>query len=214
MAELTSSLASTVGFENAESHLLVRLKERDEQAFAEVFHLYKNLVYNLSYKLLADKAEAMDVTQEVFLTLYRKIHRFRGDCTLKTWLYRVTFNQAANRNRWWKRRFQHRTESLSLNLNGKESVRSWEPVSQEPPCDRTLYAQEIQKALQEGLTRLPFEQRAAVVMRDLQGLTYEEIAEISGVRVGTVKSRIARGRETLREALKPFYYGTPSGEQS
>ncbi len=99
MAELTSPIGSPIRFEQAESLLVVRLKEGNEQAFAEVFHLYKNLVYNVALKLLADKTEAMDITQEVFLTLYRTIHRFRGDSTLKTWLYRVTLNQAASRNR-------------------------------------------------------------------------------------------------------------------
>jgi RNA polymerase sigma-70 factor (ECF subfamily) len=168
MGELTGSFGSRIGFQESED-LVVRLREHDEQAFAEVFHLYKDLVYTLSVKLLSDKSEAMDVTQEVFLTLYRKISSFRGECSLKTWLYRVTLNQAANRNRWWR--------------------------------------VEIQKALQEALDALPFEQRAAVLLRDVQGLSYEEVAEVVGAEVGTVKSRIARGRERLKERLKAYREG-------
>ncbi|MBI4444289.1 MAG: sigma-70 family RNA polymerase sigma factor [Acidobacteria bacterium] len=93
MAELTSAFP-TASIEQTENVLLVKLRERDEQAFEEVFFLYKELVYNLAFKLLKDKAEALDVTQEVFLTLHRTIHRFRGECKLKTWIYRVTINHA------------------------------------------------------------------------------------------------------------------------
>lgn len=205
MAELTGSIASDVALQDGETLLVARLKEGDEAAFAEVFHLYKNLVYNLSWKMLADKAEAMDVTQEVFVTLYRKIDRFRGECTLKTWLYRVALNQAANRNRWWKRRLRHRTLSLGLALNGHASAA--ELPCDGPGSDRRFFAVEIQEALQESLKCLPFEQRAAVIMRDVEGLSYEEIAEVMGVQMGTVKSRIARGREMLRKLLKPYREG-------
>jgi RNA polymerase sigma-70 factor (ECF subfamily) len=205
MGELTGSFGSRIGFQESED-LVVRLREHDEQAFAEVFHLYKDLVYTLSVKLLSDKSEAMDVTQEVFLTLYRKISSFRGECSLKTWLYRVTLNQAANRNRWWRRRFLDRTESLSLGLkdNGQPVP---DPVSNQPRPDRAAFAVEIQKALQEALDALPFEQRAAVLLRDVQGLSYEEVAEVVGAEVGTVKSRIARGRERLKERLKAYREG-------
>lgn len=212
MGELTGSIGG-FQFEHTESLLLVRLKEHDEAAFAQVFRLYKSLVYNLSSKLLADKAEAMDVTQEVFLTLHRKIHEFRGDCSLKTWLYRVTVNQAANRNRWWRRRLRHRTISLDLDLR-KDGRGVTEPVSEDAAGDRKIFSLEIQKALQESLKQLPFEQRAAVTMRDVQGLSYEEIAQVMGSRVGTVKSRIARGRERLRELLKPYRNGLPRSGSS
>jgi len=148
----------------------------------------------------------MDITQEVFLTLFRKIHNFRGDCSLKTWLYRVTLNQAANRNRWWRRRFRNQTESISLKLKDDGPVTP-DPVSDSPWPDRVLYAEEIQRALQLALEDLPFDQRAAVVLRDVQGLSYEEIAEVVGAEIGTVKSRIARGRERLKDRLKPYREG-------
>ncbi|RPJ86526.1 MAG: sigma-70 family RNA polymerase sigma factor [Acidobacteria bacterium] len=205
MGELTGSVGSRIGLHEAED-LVVRLREHDEQAFAEVFQLYKDLVYTLSVKLLSDKTEAMDITQEVFLTLFRKVHCFRGDCSLKTWLYRVTLNQAANRNRWWRRRFRNQTESLSLRLK-EDGYCIPDPAGDEPWPDREVYAAEIHKALQVALNELPFDQRAAVVLRDVQGLSYEEVAEIVGAEIGTVKSRIARGRERLKDRLKPYREG-------
>lgn len=205
MRELTGSLSSGVTFEESEQ-LVVRLKEGDETAFEQLFILYKDLVYTLAFRLLADKTEAMDVAQDVFLTLFRKIHSFRGDASIKTWLYRVTLNQASNRNRWWKRRFRDRTLSLKLARNGKEGDFLDLP-SRSPEPDRSLYSREIQEALSACLKRLSFEQRVAVVLREVEGLAYEEIAEITGVQVGTVRSRIARGRERLRQLLREYQEG-------
>jgi RNA polymerase sigma-70 factor, ECF subfamily len=205
MGEMTGSISAGVSLHESDS-LVVRLKECDEAAFNEVFHLYRDLVYTLSCKMLADKADAMDVTQEVFLILYRKIGNFRGDCSLKTWLYRVTLNQAANRNRWWKRRFMYRHDSLSLTIGRNGQTRE-DPVSDQPTPDRKVFSLEIQKALQKALSKLPFDQRASVILRDVHGLTYEEIAEVLEAQVGTVKSRIARGREKLKDLLKPYREG-------
>ena len=203
MAQLTHTIHPRAGFEEAEG-LVLRLKEKDEAAFEEVFQLYKDLIFNLSFSMLADKSEAMDITQEVFLTLFRKIHRFRGECSLKTWLYRVALNQVSNRNRWWRRRFRHRTISLDLNPT-LEQPKSVDLISDGPGPDRQLLSREVRKALREGLDQLPFEQRAAVTLRDMHGLRYQEIADVLGANMGTVKSRIARGRERLREFLKPYW---------
>lgn len=207
MDDYIGSLRSELAFESAEA-LVVRLKAREETAFSEAFALYHDLVYSLAYKMLADKTAAMDVTQEVFLILFRKIDRFRGDCSLKTWLYRVTLNQAANQNRWWKRRLLERTISLNLDVVRGEAS-AGDPVSPRPLADREVHSKELRAAIESGLSQLPFEQRAAVILRDLQGASYEEISEICGVNVGTIKSRIARGRERLREILRAF---DPQGE--
>ena len=203
MGELTHSIDCRAGFEEEES-LVLRLKEKDETAFAEAFQLYKDLIFNLCFNMLADKSEALDITQEVFLTLYRKVHRFRGKCSLKTWLYRVALNQVSNRNRWWRRRFRHRTISLSLNGTSDEK-KTVDLVSDRPQPDRLLLSLEVRKALREGMDQLPFEQRAAVTLRDMHGSSYQEISDVLGVQVGTVKSRIARGRSRLRELLKPYW---------
>lgn len=207
MAELTSPLTARIGLNRTES-LVERLKEGDEAAFEEVFRLYKDMIYGLAFRLLADKADAMDVAQDVFLTLHRKIHQFRGDCALKTWLYRVTLNQAANRNRWWKRRKKDRTISLGLDKGSDEAI-PLEPGCDRPDQDHQLYSQELQHALQDSLNALTFDQRAAVILRDVQGLTYEEIAQLLHAELGTIKSRIARGREKLRDLLQPYNPGRP-----
>lgn len=205
MAEMTSSISSRLELTQVES-MVDRLKAGDEAAFEEVFSIYKDMVYGLAYRLLADKGEAMDVTQEVFLTLHRKIGKFRGECSLKTWLYRVAFNQAANRNRWWKRRRKDRTRSLSITY-GPDDEHRIDPDDVRPKPDHQLYSQEVQQALQKCLARLPFDQRAALVLRDVQGLTYEEIADLTGAQLGTIKSRIARGRSRMRRMLRPYCEG-------
>ena len=205
MGEFASSITSRVAFHETED-LVVRLKEGDDVAFLEVFQLYKDLIYNLAVSMLADKSEAMDITQEVFLTLHRKIHQFRGDSSLKTWLYRVALNQAANRNRWWKRRRRNRTISLSL-TTPENGERERELISDGIGPDRQMLSSELSQALRDGLDRLTFGQRAAVTLRDVHGLSYQEISSVQGVHVGTVKSRIARGRETLRENLRPYWEG-------
>lgn len=205
MGEFTNFITSRVGFHETED-LVVRLKEGDDIAFEEVFQLYKDLVYHLALKMLADKSEAMDVTQEVFFTLHRKIHQFRGESSLKTWLYRVALNQAANRNRWWKRRRRSRTISLSL-TTPENGERELELISDGVGPDRQMLSSELCQALRDGLDQLTFEQRAAVTLRDVHALSYEEISHVQGVHVGTVKSRIARGRGRLREHLKPYWEG-------
>ena len=205
MAELTHSISSEATFGQSD-RLVLRLKEGEEAAFTEVFHLYKDLVYSLAGKLLADKAEAMDVTQEVFLTLFRRIGTFRGDSSLKTWLYRVAVNQAASRNRWWRRRFWSRTTSLGLGTESEGSL-PFEVPFDGPSPSRECESSELRKRLVESLHALPFEQRVTITLREVEGLTYEEIAEITGVSIGTVKSRIARSRERLREQLREFRGG-------
>jgi RNA polymerase sigma-70 factor (ECF subfamily) len=206
MAELTRSFGPEQSFDQSDQ-LVVRLLEGDKTAFTEAFHLYKDMVYTLAFKLLTDKTESMDVTQEVFFTLYRKISGFRGECSLKTWLYRVTVNEAANRNRWWRRRFRDRTLSLSLGIS-RDNLRPLELPSKGESPARTCFSREVKDALEEGLRNLPFDQRVAVALRDVEGLSYEEISEITGTHPGTVKSRIARGREKLRQLLEKYRGGT------
>lgn len=203
MTELTRRISSSEALTESDQ-LVLRLKEGDERAFAEAFQLYRDFVYRLAVKLLNDKAEALDVTQEVFVTLFRKVGAFRGDSQLKTWLYRVAINQATNRNRWWRRRFRHRTICLDLSAHSRRSLLQSRTPSPAAEC----YSRELREAMQRSLQELPFDQRVAVVLCDVDGLSYEEIAELTGTKVGTVKSRIARGREKLRTLLHPCWKGS------
>ena len=206
MTELTQSISSNDALTQSDQ-LVLRLKEGDERAFVEAYHLYKDFVYTLAFKLLNDKAEAMDITQEVFVTLFRKVAAFRGDSQLKTWLYRVAINQAANRNRWWKRRFRHRTVSLDLASRATMAIRPvFHSDCRSPAVE--CYSRELREALQKSIRELPFDQRVTVILRDVDGFTYEEISELTGANIGTVKSRISRAREKLRTLLHPYWKGS------
>jgi len=207
MIDFTRTVAQEDSFSGIETdQLLERLQQGDETAFAEIFDLYKDMVYTLAHKLLVEKTEAMDVTQEVFINLFRRVGSFRGECTLKTWIYRIALNQAANRNRWWKRMSRDHALSLSLDQFSQENV-SFDISSRRPSPARQMFDSEIRDRFTKGLGELSFDQRVAVVLRDVEGLSCEEIAEITGVQIGTVKSRIARGREHLRRILEEFRGG-------
>ena len=152
----------------------------------------------LAFHLLGDRDEALDLSQEVFLRVFRTLGSFRGQSALRTWIYRIVINQARNRHRFWRRR--HRADQVSLDqhiathgefLSGGEST-----------PDRMLAQKELAVRLQRALDHLPFDQRTAIVLREIDGLSYEEIAFSLGVAVGTVKSRLTRARQALRLELR------------
>lgn len=170
--------------------------------FEELFERYNSMVFHLTYRILGDREEALDVSQEVFLTIYRKMDCFRGESSPKTWIYRIAINRASNRCRWWSRLRRRGTISLDEHLS-KERARSLsetlESGGRSP--EESLLMEEERVEIERSLLRLPVQQRIAVVMRDIEGLSYEEIAESMQVSLGTVKSRIARGREELKRRL-------------
>lgn len=206
MSELTRPISPEETFCESD-RLVLSLKAGEEWAFAEAFHLYKDMVYSLACRLLSNKSEASDVTQEVFLTVFKKIGSFRSESSLKTWIYRVTIRHAASRNRWWNRRFWNHTISLDLGIQRGNGIRPLELPGRDRSAVRECHSRELRRVLGESLQQLSFEQRVVVTLRDLEDLTYEEIAELTGANVGTVKSRIARGREKLRVLLKDFRGG-------
>lgn len=181
---------------HSDDALLEALRQGDLRAFEVTFHSYKTLVYNLSYRILLDRDDALDVSQEVFLTLFQKIAHFRGDCSLKSWIFRITFNKSLNKRKWWRRRGRFKTEPLSV--FHAERIRSSEA---ERP-DSCLQCQEIEDLVRSAMGKLPLVQRAVVLLRDLEGCSYEEIAEITGASIGTVKSRIARARAAIQHDLR------------
>lgn len=171
-------------------------------SFEELFERYSSMVFHLTYRILGDREEALDVSQEVFLTIYRKMSCFRGESSLKTWIYRIAINRASNRCRWWNRLRRRGTVSLDEHLS-REHARSisetLESGGKSP--EQALLMEEERAEIERSLLRLPVPQRVAVVMRDIEGLSYEEIAESLQVSLGTVKSRISRGREELKRRL-------------
>lgn len=167
--------------------------------FDQIFERYRSMVYGLAVNILGDREEALDVSQEVFLTVYRKLDTFRGESSLKTWIYRIAARRAANRFRWWNRLRRRGTVSLEEHLVQNPNDELFYNLRAQGRTPEEALAFEEEHAEVERLLRdLPLPQRMAVVMRDIEGLSYEEIAETLEVSLGTVKSRIARGREGLK----------------
>ena len=157
------------------------------------------MVYQLSLNLLGDHNEALDLSQEVFLRVFRTIHAFRGHSALRTWIYRIVVNQARNRQRWWRRR--HRSQQVSLDEHIRDHGDLPEPAHNGSP-DRLLGQKQLAERIRAALEHLPFDQKTALVLREIDGLSYEEIGFSLGIAVGTVKSRLARAREALRAQLR------------
>ena len=183
----------------ADLHLVETLREGSETAYEELLLRFQQPVYALALRLLDDQGEACDVVQEVFLKVFRNVGSFRGQSTLKTWIYRITVNEAHNARRWF---FRHRRAEVELDKNPEES-RNWKEII--PDRGRSPFEEAFNSEqhimIEAALKRINPIFREAVALRDISDLAYEEIAEILGVSLGTVKSRILRGREALREEL-------------
>ena len=182
-----------------EAGLIQRCAARDEDACAELVRDNQRMVYQLSLNLLGDHNEALDLSQEVFLRVFRTIHGFRGQSALRTWIYRIAVNQARNRQRWWRRR--HRAQQVSLDDHLRDHGDFPEQNDLVSP-DRLLGRKELASRIRTALDCLPFDQKTALVLREIDGLSYDEIGFSLGIAVGTVKSRLARAREALRAQLR------------
>ena len=194
--------------------IVAELKAGSEEAYAWLIAQYQPPVYNLVYRILNDSAEAADTTQEVFLKVFRGMDRFNGASSLKTWIYRIAVHEASNRRRWW---FRHRSKETSME-NSEEQ--SFEPsvalkdrlvddsTSPFDDCART----ELKGQVEAALAQVPEPYRTALVLRDMEELSYEEIAEITASTMGTVKSRITRGREQLRKKLERYLRDTKKSQ--
>ena len=181
-----------------EAALIQRCAAGDDAAFADLVAEHQRMVVQLAMNLLGDRDEALDLSQEVFLRVFRTIDRFRGQSSLRTWIYRIAVNQARNRHRFWRRR--HRADQVSLD---DHVAAHGELVSSgQPTPERALAQKELAARLQSALNSLPFDQRTAIVLREVDGLSYDEIAFSLGVAIGTVKSRLTRARQALRVALR------------
>jgi RNA polymerase sigma-70 factor (ECF subfamily) len=179
--------------------LVEALRGGEEQAYEELLTRFQQPVYALALRLLDDPAGASDVVQEVFLKVFRSIASFRGQSTLKTWIYRITVNEAHNARRWF---FRHRRREVDLD-SSPDDTRDWKeniPDESRTPFDQA-FGSEQRRMVEAALEKINPIFREAVVLRDISDFSYEEIAEILGVSLGTVKSRILRGREALREEL-------------
>jgi len=181
-----------------EAALIQRCNTGDEDACAELVAEHQRMVFQLAFNLLGDRDEALDLSQEVFLRVFRTLPAFRGQSALRTWIYRIAVNQAANRQRWWRRRHRSAQVSLDEHLRLHGDIR--ETADGSTP-DRVLAQKEIASRLWRAMEHLPFDQRTAIILREVEGLRYDEIAFSLGVAVGTVKSRLTRARQALRTEL-------------
>jgi RNA polymerase sigma-70 factor, ECF subfamily len=181
-----------------EAALVQRCAVGDELACAELVDEHQRMVYQLALHLLGDHNEALDLSQEVFLRVFRTIGSFRSQSALRTWIYRIVVNQARNRQRWWRRR--HHAEQVSLD----DHIRQNGDLASASGCspDQVLKQKELAARIWVALDALPFDQRSIIILREIDGLSYEEIAFSMGVAIGTVKSRLARARESLRAQLR------------
>jgi RNA polymerase sigma-70 factor (ECF subfamily) len=182
-----------------EAELVAELRGGSEEAFASLLAAYERPIYNFVFRLLEDPEDAPDVTQEVFFKVFRNIREFRGDCSLKTWLYRITVNEASNRRRWFGRH-RRRETPLEDREDGAPAVADLVADRHENQYEQLLRRERMQ-AVEKALSEVQESFRAAVVLRDIEGLSYEEIADVLRVPVGTAKSRILRGREALKQKL-------------
>ena len=202
--------ARVVGWSNVggrEAALIHRCAEGDDAACAELMAEHQRMVIQLAMNLLGDRDEALDLSQEVFLRVFRTIHRFRGQSSLRTWIYRIAVNQARNKHRFWRRRHRADQVSLDQHIAAHGEFRSGGNTTP----DRVLAQKELASQLQNALDGLPFDQRTAIVLREVDGMSYEEIAFSLGVAVGTVKSRLTRARQALRNQLREVRASGPLG---
>jgi len=182
-----------------EAALIQRCASGDESAYAELVAEHQRMVVQLATNLLGEREEALDLSQEVFLRVFRTIQHFRGQSSLRTWIYRIAVNQARNRHRFWGRR--HRADQVSIDEHVATHGEFLSGQNLTP--ERMLAQKELASRLHRALEALPFEQRTAIVLREIDGLSYEEIAFSLGVAIGTVKSRLMRARQALRLELAP-----------
>ena len=186
-----------------EAQFIERLKRGDAAAFETLVNERSGEIYGLLYRLTESTEEARDLTQETFLRAFQSIGHFRGESDLRTWIYRIAINQARNRWRWWRRRRRDSTISIDAPAaNGHPSLVGTLKSEDGRDPEKDALAHERERALRKALSTLKRVYREAVVLRDIEGFAYEEIAVALDISIGTVKSRLARGRQELRRKLE------------
>src|SRR5215213_2813788 len=186
-----------------EDQFIERLKRGDAAAFETPVNERSGEIYGLLYRLTESSEEARDLTQETFLRAFQSIGHFRGESDLRTWIYRIAINQARNRWRWWRRRRRDATVSIDApEIGGRLGLIATLKSERPKDPEQDTLANERERALRKALGSLRRVYREAVVLRDIEGFAYEEIAATLEISVGTVKSRLARGRQELRRKLE------------
>jgi RNA polymerase sigma-70 factor (ECF subfamily) len=173
-----------------------RVQQGDTDSFEVLVRRHQKTIFNLVYRLLGNYDEAAEVAQEVFLSAFKSIHQFRGEANFSTWLYRIGLNHASTR-----RKNLHSSQRRHIPLDGTEVIADG---TADPA--RNVEHKEIQQRVQQALNNLDPEDARIILLRDLQDVPYEEVAEMLDIPVGTVKSRLHRARQALRTSLAPYFY--------
>ncbi len=195
--------ASAIGARTAESAVIAELKAGSEDAYAWLIGEFHQPIYGLIYRIVNDPSDAADTTQEVFLKVFRGIRQFQGESSLKTWIYRIALHEASNRRRWW---FRHKAQETPIEGEAGETEYSADDRLVDPgesPFEQFAHA-EVRAVVEQALALVTEPYRTAVILRDLEDMPYDEIAEVLQISLGTVKSRITRGRDALRKRLKGY----------
>ncbi len=204
-ATALGDLAVPIGVRAQQSAIVAELQAGSEDAYAWLIAEFHQPIYSLIYRIVTDPADAADTTQDVFLKVFRGMKHFHGESSLKTWIYRIAVHEASNRRRWW---FRHKAKETSIEPSldeggGATGMRDTLVDESESPFDLVVH-QEIRVRVEEELRQISEPYRTTVILRDLEDMSYEEIAEITDVSLGTVKSRLTRGREALRRRLTGY----------
>lgn len=205
------NVASALTLRPEEAALIAELQAGSEEAFAWLIARYHQPIYSLLARTLHDRADAADLTQEVFVKVFRGVGHFHGESSLRTWIYRIALHEASNQRRWWMRHKQQEVP-IEQEIGGGNSgvpLKLKETLVDpgESPFQMALH-QENRARVEAALSRVPEPFRTTLILRDIEGFVYEEVAEIQGVNLGTVKSRLVRGRALLKSILA----GSLSGE--
>jgi RNA polymerase sigma-70 factor (ECF subfamily) len=203
--EIVLGSAENLVTEAPEAGLVERCRQGDARAFAQLVSMHERMVYSLAARLLGDAEEAKDLSQEVFLQVFRTIPRFEGRSSVKTWIYRIVVNQCHNRRRWWVRRRRDQGRPIEDLTAHDEAQLAATQTDKDPYGD--LERREKARLVQAALAAISFDQRAILLLREVEGLSCEEIGQALSLPIGTVKSRLARGREALRERLASGSHG-------
>lgn len=196
--------AGVPAFVPTDSDFVDRLRNGDAEAFDTLITRYSGDIFSLLYRMTEDAEEARDLTQETFLSALKGIKSFRGEAELKTWLFRIALNHSRNRFRWWKRRKRNETISLDKPLGEGTATVSDTIADKGSTPEQLVLIEERRQRLLKALAALPEIFRVTIVLCDIEGLGYEETARTLNINIGTVKSRLARGREQLRKRLSDF----------
>jgi RNA polymerase sigma-70 factor, ECF subfamily len=197
------NLAGVIGVHPEEAAVVEQLKAGSEEAFAWLISRYQQPLYSLIYRVLPNPGDAADITQDVFIKVFRGIGRFHGEASLRTWIYRIALHEALNRRRWWSR---HQRHEITIEPDNEEHYPPAGEVlvdTHESPFEIACHT-EIAERVEAALREVPEPFRTVVVLRDIEGFGYEEIAEILNANLGTVKSRLMRGRAHLKNRLAPL----------